>query len=90
MSDTRSVYQQLLADKSGDIAKFDRAVSALKSQLNMIVSDPDFGDPVLGSSATRHKELTRAYQNLVSDKLYTYVINENNPGTYQPPALSRR
>jgi hypothetical protein len=90
MSDTRSVYQRLLAGESGDTEQFDRAVRFLKSQLRTIISDPDFGDPVLGSNMARHKELTCAYQDLLSDKLYAYVINENNMGTYTPPSPTLR
>jgi hypothetical protein len=90
MSDTRSVYERLLAKNPGETEQFDKSVSYLRSRLREIVSDPDFGDPVLGTDSTKNKALTQNYQELLKNNLYPYLVNEQNPGTYTPPILSPR
>jgi hypothetical protein len=81
------VTNPLLEGMPNETQHMAKSIRSVKDQIHEIVSDPDFGDPVLGSNVTKHAELKTRLERIQANTLYSYALNDNNHDTYQPPRL---
>ena len=79
------ITKPLLAEDVGEEKKIAKAIQLLKYQINNIVSDPDYSDPVLGTNIKRHESLRGELAVLQDHHLYNLAISDNNAETYQAP-----